>query len=213
MIRRLLTVSFVAIAFLLLTSSPAQADSITYNLSQCNPQLCGAASGPYGTVGLVLNGNGSITVTFTAASTYGFFDTLGFNIVGSTTGLSITGITAGWSTPKVGQEAGNVDGFGGFEWRLSGPTGSNPTSSVVFTVARTGGFTTVLDLVEPSSGSCGNCPPPVNFAVHVQPGGGALTGYAGAPLNTTPVPEPGTLALFGSGLLGMAGVIRRRLNL
>jgi len=30
---------------------------------------------------------------------------------------------------------------------------------------------------------------------------------------STPIPEPGTLLLFGSGILGLAGVIRRKINL
>jgi len=32
-------------------------------------------------------------------------------------------------------------------------------------------------------------------------------------IHLEPVPEPGTLALFGSGLIGMAGVLRRKFNL
>lgn len=31
-------------------------------------------------------------------------------------------------------------------------------------------------------------------------------------INVSSVPEPGTLALFGTGLLGLAGLVRRRLN-
>jgi hypothetical protein len=44
----------------------------------------------------------------------------------------------------------------------------------------------------------------------ITPGGQyTLTGRS-APL---PVPEPGTLALFGSGILGLAGVLRRKISL
>ena len=32
-------------------------------------------------------------------------------------------------------------------------------------------------------------------------------------LSVTPVPEPGTLALFGTGLLGIAGLVRRKLGM
>jgi hypothetical protein len=42
--------------------------------------------------------------------------------------------------------------------------------------------------------------------------GGAVTGEVAAGTVTieTPVPEPGTLALLGSGVLGLAGVLRRK---
>ena len=32
-------------------------------------------------------------------------------------------------------------------------------------------------------------------------------------MGATPTPEPGTLVMFGSGILGLAGVLRRKINL
>ena len=40
----------------------------------------------------------------------------------------------------------------------------------------------------------------------------AYTIYSGF-LTGTSLPEPGTLVLFGSGIVGMAGLLRRKLNL
>ncbi len=46
--------------------------------------------------------------------------------------------------------------------------------------------------------------------------GGNLASGSGtvdsAALSVTPIPEPGTLALFGTGLIGVAGLIRRKLS-
>jgi hypothetical protein len=45
---------------------------------------------------------------------------------------------------------------------------------------------------------------------------GPYVGYAyGAEFDLAPptTPEPGTLVMFGSGILGLAGVLRRKINL
>jgi hypothetical protein len=42
---------------------------------------------------------------------------------------------------------------------------------------------------------------------------GYFKGTVGSSDTTVVVPEPGTLSLFGTGLLGLAGLVRRRLNL
>ncbi len=47
--------------------------------------------------------------------------------------------------------------------------------------------------------------------IGTQPGG-LLSGFGQSYTVDTPVPEPGTLALFGTGLLGIAGLLRRKLT-
>jgi hypothetical protein len=39
----------------------------------------------------------------------------------------------------------------------------------------------------------------------------ALFGSGTITVQTTPVPEPATLAMFGTGILGLAGLIRKKL--
>ncbi len=64
------------------------------------------------------------------------------------------------------------------------------------------GGTVSLDLLNIYQGECYNCSPWRAFA------SGEVSSS-----DTTPVPEPGTLALLGSGFVGMLGVVRRRFRL
>lgn len=196
---RKLTMFLLVAAVTLALSIPAKADSITYDLNVNNGALPG--SGPWGTVGLVLNGNGTITITVTGASGFEVGHMFGFNVNGAFAGISVTGAPTGWSLTSNT----NVDGFGKFE-KVESDGGSDRFASFSFTVDTTtsGKFTTVNNLVELNSNG-------YYFATHVFPIGSPDTGFAASTTPTNVIPEPGTLALFGTGLLGMAGAIRRRI--
>ena len=197
--------------------------SSTYSLNQ----YVGSGSagpGPYGTVTLTSSGS-NVDVSVSLAGIEGFVDTgAGYSltwemdnspltITGLTPGFSVVGGTNSSGTWTVGTANNDLHTGGAGYWDYAvtcadgacGQGGSRPyTGDLSFTVQNVSlgdflangmGFHFASDIcTEVVDGTCG-------------PNG--LTGnIAGGPGTT--VPEPGTLALFGAGLLGCALFIARR---
>ena len=201
---RKLAVSLAMFAVVALGSAvAANADQVVINVP--NSGLSGTP-GPYATVTYTLNGN-VIDVTvqmepgFTAFGTgNGNNGIFGFNVVGSTAGLSVTNLPAGFTANLTG---GQMDGFGNFDVTLDCCNPQNAVTTFSFTVSRTGGFSSASDLFEANSTGA-------HFAVHVAPSDGSPTGFAGDSGTPSEVPEPTSMLLLGSGLVTLAAGLRKR---
>ena len=146
-----------------------------------------------GQVIFTLNGNGTISASLTE---YGPSTIIGFGFNSAAVNLPESGFTP--TAPD--NPFGWIDSFGyqpsGFACSLCGLTES-------WIIGNPGDYSSVYQVLNGGSGQSS-----VDFFLLDSAGGQ----WGGDAQVYNPTPEPGSLMLLGSGVLGLAGFVRRKLN-
>ncbi len=186
-----------------LSSNAAHALTVTYKLSVSDP-AANLAAGPYGTITVVENLNGSLTVTETLAAGFRIHDgnanhnALAFSLVGSPAAVTISGVTTGFDAILSGVDA---PPFGSYEYALDCTTACGSGFSGGFVGPLSFTLSAATPLTAASLQADTYLGQQIFFSSDLV-GSNGNTGNVGAIISPA-VPEPSTWAMM---ILGFAGV-------